>query len=377
MRFPALVTSILFLLLTACFASAEVEICNVRMGGIPISEEALQALQASKAHFDIQAVSKVVDGKPRIIILAGESHVKSLEHAKLGEDLIHQFSFRGVEGADLDNSLASKLMKPVLGILKLTAKFRNQAGSSIDYASMDAQLTEASAMFADAIQNKIIEDSTALTPEIEASIMKFLEQIKITFDGVEQSGSVLYPRIKKILEERTAAANSSVGQNNSQVIAVNTDAAAAMSRNKSPVVVELEEGHVQGFAEKIHMLMLASPLYGIPIELGLSFVPNTGSIVFDTAKSVVQYGLGAIIGYTYAQSKLTKKNLNKSWFKLLFPFGDGLGHGRNLTMVRNIEKAFDEYPDQDQMLVIVGKNHVEDMKRILIREQGYQSADVP
>lgn len=52
------------------------------------------------------------------------------------------------------------------------------------------------------------------------------------------------------------------------------------------------------------------------------------------------------------------------------------GHGRNRTMTANIERYFDAQPGDKPMLVIVGRDHVPGMRKLLVQRHGYDPIDL-
>ena len=71
-----------------------------------------------------------------------------------------------------------------------------------------------------------------------------------------------------------------------------------------------------------------------------------------------------------------EKQLELQALQKMFPLNLAILRGRNATMVGNIENTFNERSDVNEMLAIVGKLHVPEMKQLLER-MGYQSISLP
>jgi len=98
------------------------------VSGLPITPTALEAVHQAidSQDYDIRFLTKERDGKPWLLILTGESHVKNKKASELGKALISHFSLRGLE-----NSNVSKLW---LGRIESTLrKFRSRLLRAIDF----------------------------------------------------------------------------------------------------------------------------------------------------------------------------------------------------------------------------------------------------
>ena len=155
---PRILRVLILFPLAGSLASGSEESCkSLLLAQTPISYAALDALRAAQASFKIEAVGKVIDGRPRAIILAGESHVKREKASRAGVKLTGQFPFRGLEGADLSkNGIAGVLMAPVLASLDFIAKkILRLKGSSIDDAWVQPGLEIAKNEMAIAVASRL------------------------------------------------------------------------------------------------------------------------------------------------------------------------------------------------------------------------------
>jgi hypothetical protein len=187
---------------------------------------------------------------------------------------------------------------------------------------------------------------------IEGRVKGFSENIKIP-------GEDLLPLVKKYLAESS------------------TSPSRAQDDPNALINLRLEEGHVPGWAENLEMAQIPAILGLTGLSLGLSSFGETGNPYLDMTTQVVNVMVYFNMGYGFAKMSLEDKFEHTKWFNIVFPLHGGLLNGRNETMVRNIEKGFLENPDSDQMLVIVGSDHVKGMKQLLMDQHGYSATAIP
>ena len=101
-------------------AFAEIEPCPLLLKGVPIASPALAALQSSEKHFKIETLTQEINGKKRLVILAGETHAKDQAASESGKRLLAEFSLRGFEAPDDQNSLAAKIFYPFKRAMNFT-----------------------------------------------------------------------------------------------------------------------------------------------------------------------------------------------------------------------------------------------------------------
>jgi hypothetical protein len=341
--------------ITTCYA--EVPICSLLLGGTPISFEALQALHDAKTSFEVEVLSKVIDGKERVVILAGETHIKTGGARSKGLNLIGHFDLRGIEGADL-NSLGGRLLGPIMDAVNFVSKkiFRLK-GSTITDAIVTASMEEAKQSVAIQIAETLLKEaglqSMELTIEQEQKHLVLLGNMKISSGDVEVDPVELLKVIKVYLSA------------NSEMIA---------SEQRKIVNIQLEVGHKPNFKENLDVAQLPLTLGLLGLTFAISPFAGHGNQTVDVADKIITGIVYLNSAYTWAELAMKKKFSSKPWFSAVFPTYGGLLDGRNQTMVANIEKGLIEHPESDQMLIIVGKAHVKGMKSLLQDQYRFSSA---
>ncbi len=133
--------------------------------------------------FQVKILQGTVEGKPRFLVMLGESYLKSETQAKAGKDILQKFNAYGLEGADFSKYIGGKVFHYSRISLDLYLKiitlgyFRAQ---STIYTARDAA---------------IIQESTE---QIQASAKKDLKKIIALEDGhkvskFEHFASILLP----------------------------------------------------------------------------------------------------------------------------------------------------------------------------------------
>jgi hypothetical protein len=334
------------------------------LGEAPISYAALDALRAAQGSFDIEILSKFIDGKPRAVILAGESHVKREKASLAGERLNGQFPFRGLEGADISkNGIAGILFAPILASVNLIArKILLLKGSSIDDAWVHSASEIAKNEMAIEIASRLKAErgaaSVSLSAAEEQELLAGLREIDLETGEngkkIEVKGEDVLPLIRLHLADPAPA-----------------------PEKRQVLNVRLEEGHQPGVRENLALVEFPMTLGLIGSDLALSWASSHGYPGLTASSHNLSMTTTMITVYSLTQYAFQKKHSEKRWFHFLFPLHRGLLEGRNETMVSNIEKGLIENPDYDQMLVFIGQAHVKGMKRLLIERFGFREARIP
>jgi hypothetical protein len=365
-RVSSRILRVLLLFLFACpLPSRSEESCkSLLLAQTPISYAALDALREARGSFEIEVLSKVIDGRPRAIILAGESHVKREKASLAGASLTGQFPFRGLEGADISkNGLAGKLFSPVLASMDLIAKkILRLKGSSIDDAWVRSGVEIAKNEVAMEVASRMKAErgmtSMRLTAAEEQDLLTGLQEIDLeTGDHkrrIRVKGEDVLPLIKLHL----------------------ADPASPWERRK-PLNLTLEDGHQPGLRENLAMVEFPLTLGLIGSDLTLSFASSHWHPEWTESSQALSAFTTLVSLYSLSKFALQKKHSEKRWFHFVFPLHRGLLEGRNETMVANIDRGFLENPDYDQMLVFVGQAHVKGMKNLLLEHYGYREAIIP
>jgi hypothetical protein len=332
------------------------------LGGTPIPLEALEAIHQAKSNYEIEVVTKMVDGKPRVVIFAGETHLKRDPSSKVGLNLLRHFDFKGLEGANLSkNGIAGAILSPVLDSIHFIAqKFFRMKGSSIDDADQALELSiaknEYAWQLASSMKAKEGKSSISLSVEEEDTLKNNLGLIEFKAQGQSETqsfnGSEIISPLKRYLADESGVL-------------------------KRPVNLQLEKGHVPSTRENLGLLELPANLTLVGLGLGLPHFTGQGNAVVDATSALVTLITFVGTAYTFTGMGLKKRHETKKWYKVIFPLQSALLDGRNETMVRNIDAGFAENPDHDQMLVVVGRAHVKGMKALLIESYGYSPAIIP
>jgi hypothetical protein len=356
---------LLLLALANPLVSRSEESCkSFLLGETPVSLAALDVLRDARGSFDIEVVSKLIDGKPRAVILAGESHVKRKKASLAGAKLNGQFPFRGLEGADISkNGIAGTLFVPVLASIDFIAKkILRLKGSSIDDAWVHSGREIAKNEMAIEIASRLKAErgvaTLRLTAVEEQELLAGLREIELETGEngrrIVLMGEEVLPLIRLHL----------------------ADPAPAPAR--MPMLnLPLEEGHQPGVRENLAMTELPLTLALIGSDLTLSYFSGHGYPDLTGTSQMVSLITSLTAVYTLTKFALQKKHSEKRWFRILFPLDRGLLEGRNETMITNIEKGFVDHPDYDQMLVFVGQAHVKGMKRLLMERSGFREVKIP
>ena len=356
----------LSLLTAGLSAYARVNPCSTHLlGATPLSPAALIALQEARGAYALEAVQKVVDGEPRVVILAGETHVKGNQASVAGKRLLEHFNLRGLEGADTrKNGIAGAIMSPFLNAMNwFPQKFLGLKGSTIDEAEAHAEAEFAKNVYAFELASKIKEQEKReiiqLTADEESALAEKLESFSISVDGFEPgrdyAAEELLPLVREYLGRPPLDAY----------------------KRATPVNVNLEKGHQPGLRENLSLLEIPFSIGFGGLQLGLGWAASPATPELAIAASVSSFAGILYTAQSITGHLLTLKHSDKRWFRAIFPLHGGLIDGRNETMVRNIDAGFQANPQFNQMLVIVGKAHVPGMKRLLVEGQGYSPVPIP
>ena len=349
--------------LTLSFSSFGQTPCDpLLLGGTPITPDALEALHQAKSNYEIEVVTKTIEGTPRVVIFAGETHLKRTSSSQAGLSLLQHFKFKGLEGANLSkNGISGAILSPVLDSINFIArKFFRLKGSSIDDADQLLELAIAKNEYAWQLASSIKEREgkakILLSSEEEQNLRDHLGIIEFKATGNAHSSSFsgedVIPLLKKHLADESGLL-------------------------RAPVNLALEKGHTPSTRENLGLLELPANFALVGLGLTLPHFTGQGNAAVDAASALVTLVTFAGTAYTFTGLGLKKRHETKKWYKVIFPLQSALLDGRNETMVQNIEKGFSENPEHDQMLVLVGRDHVRGMKALLIENHGYSPAEVP
>lgn len=296
--------------------------------------------------FKISLLQKTVDGQNRIVVLTGEGHYKDQKASDLGNDLVNAFTFKGIEGVDMNANLGRRLLSRsmdfLLPILKMFTGKR--AGSTIDAAAnMDAELQLLGIVSQMLKEGKSVDDIKGIT---------------VTINDVQLTGEPLIERV------RLLAAKYSTGDN---------EPANQVEQSVDPhASVPLEADHVPQLPEQIGTwrMALTIPSYIATTAgvVGHLIAPNhiSSATMWELSSALI-----LINAWQYIDTIFYKRFGNNQVFRDYVSIKHQMLDGRNNTMTKNIEKAFADNPSAQRILVIVGDGHREGMRDLLINNYGY------
>lgn len=136
-------------------------------------------------------------------------------------------------------------------------------------------------------------------------------------------------------------------------------------------VFRLEEGHQGDVAEDLGMVSYVSvALSGLAALVNCAF--NSYPVYYACLGVVGYVGLSQIA--VFMSEACLPWSASTSWLRW---FGiNGLVVARNETMAPNIERIFQQNPDQTVQVAIVGKAHIAHLLRLLINEHDYELVEM-
>lgn len=334
--------------------------CTYQISKTFISADAFKALKKAQKYLNIEFLKKEISNKEYLVILVGERHIQHQNTYDAGRELLKYFEFRGLEGANVDFSLASKIA------YKLTTLIRNLhqklspslKGSLIDSSSID----KTEQVLADQLLIRFIFENS-LNMDI-LNFQKFFSNFK---EEIKNQGlqNIDFEKVEKLVEEKIRVFN---------ILNNNKNLTKEDIPNSLPNLItslNLEEGHIPTFYEKLSPVMSLS-FYGTLFLNFAIFVTQSFLSDPDLKLTLALDSLPIAAFLSYQTAAFALKNSNeKKWYRLLFPFhNDKDIAARDKTMSKNINKGLEEYKDQHSiMIVLVGAAHISGLKKLL--EQNY------
>lgn len=301
---------------------------------VQVLNESLQETE----HFDIQVYAGSVEGQSRTVVFLGETHYKGEKDAVIGQRIIKQFQYYGLEGVDLSKYWGGKAMSIALDAIGFMFKMftfgKKNRGSTINDAAARASLSDILAHFKEfSDRNRLAE----LTPE-EA------DRFEVSINGEVIKGSKILTVIAELEKHLSDA----------------------------PRMFNLEKDHRPNLVEQVGSVAFPAFLAWVAYTVGYDLVRASSETVSgDTWELPQTIGLmAASVALPLALKKVLGKydifSRAAGWTMDIF-----FGFGRNRTMTNTILKILKEHPQTDTLLVIVGAAHTTPMGRLLI-EQGFQ-----
>lgn len=324
----------------------------------------LEALhRAAKDDYAVEVFTKEVNGQKRMLVLMGEVHIKSPESAAVGREVVNNFDYIGYEGYDPAKTWGGRFKGNVVSpaLSKLGIKDRPQfwfarwIGTIIGKSgrSEGSTITEANVA---KMRNTMVNKLRSMPAQQRADLITTLESIpeEDRSSGLSIGGLSLFS-IGEILD-----------------LAKSINAGSKLPVANGPKEnFHLEAGHKPDVWENIDSI----DRY-VTVGLLAGFYAAAAFIPPDLAAHL-SYAVDAVTAYSVAGNLLsTSRFQTAAWYQRLFPMSLGILRGRNATMVRNIESTFDSRDEVGQLLAIVGKAHVPEMK-LLLQQRGYTSIPLP
>ena len=295
-------------------------------------------LRANSGDYKVSVLTGWIEGKRRHVILLGEAHMKDLAAKKDGQAVVKEFDFRGLEGTNPQIFWGGKALTWTIHaaytLSKLGSLGRRTESSTLD----DAVRTERLHRAAERIQERLQTGELNLTQ---------LSDLYVTIGDETLSGNEVY---------------AEMGLTPGQLL-----------DKAMPVNLALERGHQPGIIENLQSVLLPSQMFsGVAAFLGDTLNQVDPGNALSAHLSPVVWGVAIFSAAQLSATKILRPRFQEhTWYKVAFAIQDGLLNGRNRIMVNNIQKAFRDYPEQSAMLVIVGRDHVEGMRKLLAREAGF------
>jgi hypothetical protein len=357
--------------LTLCLqpALADEDTCTIDLGGVPIKYEAIRSLhRALQDDYTAEILVKNVNGENRVLVVMGETHIKTESSSLIGKEVLENFENLGLEGSDATLSIGGKAkarlkemflkmgIKPLREFALMRFLQKNLTEKSTAYEPAYAEIRKS-------FYNTIVDTFSAMSDE---DLKKKWESMKETSSAKKNESIELYGvSIMKVKELHTILDEVYLARFKGEPAPVKVE-----SDQKTRKFM-LELGRKAGLAENLNSI-------GVNAVSGFLLLSLLSGYFHSTALNSAFYGVTAYTWADFAINYFTKNSLSReAWYQALFPLRVAQWNSRNDIMVANIQKAFDETPDMNNLLVIVGKNHVMDMKKMLIKDQGFVSIPLP
>jgi len=319
--------------------------------------------KAMKDDYAVQVFTKDVNGRPRTLVLMGETHIKNKTSAAVGREVINNFDYVGVEGFDSEKTwggrFKSKVITPITTKIRIKDKPQFWLARLIGKIFGKSGRTEVSTITEAVIaetRNNIINNLKSMSSQDLSHFISTLEEIpeKSKDSDLSVNGVSIFT-IREIIDLAKFATN---GQDLPTV-------------NGPKETFHLEDGHKPDLWENLNSIdgyLTIGLLAGY--YTASAFIPP--DVALKSAYALSSFSLYQISGLLLSTSKYQTER----WYQRLFPMSLGIIRGRNSTMVNNIESTFNGRQEVDQLLAIVGKLHVPEMK-LLLEKMGYKSVALP
>lgn len=293
----------------------------------------------------------------------GEVHNKSPQSAAIGREVVSNFDYVGREGFDPEKTwgggFKGRVVSPVLSKLGIKDRpqfwFARLIGKIIGKGGRTEGTTIAAAQVAE-IRNNLVNNLKSISAQERSELIAKLEEIpeRDRSGAISMGGLTLFTG-NEILDLAKLAADG-------------RDLPAISGPKET---FHLEAGHKPDIWENIQSIEGY-----ITVGLLAGYYTAEAFIPPHIAEQGA-YAISALSAYKIAGSLLSNSRFQTAkWYQRIFPLSLGVIRGRNSTMVNNIESTFTNRGEVDQLLAIVGKAHIPEMKQLLQR-MGYTAIPLP
>lgn len=142
--------------------------------------------------------------------------------------------------------------------------------------------------------------------------------------------------------------------------------------------IPLEKGHVPDLPENIQSIILPTQMLTCAAAFcgDVLYYLEPTNTVSNVTTPLVWIVAGVGLTQAYGAKLLRPHFKDEKWFKTIFAINYGLINARDKTMTNNVHKALSEHPDENAILVIVGKDHVDGMRDLLKQNFGFQDLEL-
>lgn len=309
---------------------------------------------------EVLVYSKNVNGIERLVVIAGEQHVKPAADAQLLTNLRSHFQFVANEGIDtskywfpkaynrlLDyqtddiNTRRSAIIDSQIEAETLVLKSIIVEMLSISFKVKKITIKQIEAITAEEIKTKILKELVIL--EFNKFDEKFIAELINNIDFNEVKKQIL---IKMASLENTDPAL--------QILSLEKKLFNEMNIESTRVNFELEEGHRPSFKQQIKVAndIFRSKLNKHFTKAAFISIAMSSVGFIDKNPTLILAGIGSMLTYVSAFA------LNTEVENHLKPHSQNL---RDLHMTKNLEKILNENPQVDKILIQVGRGHLDNL----------------
>ena len=325
----------LILLLAAAPARASVsDACRAALG------------DATRGAYDVEVLTRGAE----IVVLFGESHVKSKHDAERGRRVLPYFQVGAAEGRHANRTWGGRLRRAFFGESKQIqfAKLRRAEAAKPNGLTEGSTASEADRL---GWRRTFWESKrSAPAPIVRAHLLRFELNAHEGEILLEYDGLVILTRSEamRMLRNRLNGIEDDEEPPRMRVVPLETDHRPRVSENIESLGVLTEEAKLLEFS------LGALALFILPTD------------VWILASSALLPAFYTDLGYELFDRSNTYRT---RWFRSLFPLHGAVIHGRDDTMAEGLVRLSAEV--REPVLAIVGRLHVPGLRERLIA-RGYR-----